>query len=127
MGIATARQGGDTAQIFRDLLAVRPTVLKGVPAFWEHVAEASRMVQDRQLAILGGRARVLCCGAGAISATAGTVRACRLGSCEPCLDLELYGCTECGNHALNRHCRRRSGDCSRSSHGRRRLAWASLS
>ena len=35
VGIATARQGGDTAQIFRDLLAVRPTVLKGVPAFWE--------------------------------------------------------------------------------------------
>ena len=103
VGIATARQGGDTAQIFRDLLAVRPTVLKGVPAFWEHVAEASRMVQDRQLAILGGRARVLCCGAGAISEeVARYFRACRLGSGEPVQFLELYGCTECGNLALNR-------------------------
>jgi len=89
--------GGGTERIFRDLLLVRPTVLKGVPAFWEQalsrpisrlisadlarppwisadlaclleqVAQASRMVQDRALAILGGRTRVLCCGAGAIS------------------------------------------------------------
>ena len=89
--------GGGAERIFRDLLLVRPTVLKGVPAFWEQalsrpisrlisadlarppwisadlaclleqVAQASRMVQDRALAILGGRTRVLCCGAGAIS------------------------------------------------------------
>ena len=47
VGIATPRGDAGTEQVFRDLLAVRPTVLKGVPAFWEQVAAASRMVQDR--------------------------------------------------------------------------------
>ena len=147
--------GGGTERIFRDLLLVRPTVLKGVPAFWEQalsrpisrlisadlarppyisadlaclleqVAQASRMVQDRALAILGGRTRVLCCGAGAISdevpqsfrgcrlhpsssrspnreQVAGFFRGCRLGSGEPVQFLELYGGTECGNLACNR-------------------------
>ena len=50
--------GGDSARSRRRRAAS--------PASLEQVAQASRMVQDRALAILGGRTRVLCCGAGAI-------------------------------------------------------------
>lgn len=73
VGILTRTPPGcsKAEQIFADLQAVRPTVLKGVPTFWERVVKASRMVHDTQLQILGGRASVLLCGAGALETDVG--------------------------------------------------------
>ncbi|CAE7410887.1 car [Symbiodinium sp. CCMP2592] len=96
------RTPGSTDEIFRDLQALRPTVLKGVPAFWERVQRAARLVQDRSLHLLGGRCRVLICGAGALDAgVADWFRSCALDS-GPVEFLEMYGGTECGNIAVNR-------------------------
>ena len=44
-----------TTRLFRDLKDVRPTVLKGVPKFWEQLHTSSRMVRDSHLLILGGQ------------------------------------------------------------------------
>ena len=94
---------GKEERLFSDLLRLRPTVLKGVPQFWEHVHAASRLVQDTSLRLLGGRARVLCCGAGGVSRElADYFRACTSVHGEAVQFLELYGGTECGNLALNR-------------------------
>ncbi|CAE7677334.1 car [Symbiodinium sp. CCMP2456] len=96
------RTPGSTDEIFRDLQALRPTVLKGVPAFWERVQRAARLVQDRSLRLLGGRCRVLICGAGALDAgVADWFRSCALDT-GPVEFLEMYGGTECGNIAVNR-------------------------
>ncbi|CAE7361590.1 car [Symbiodinium sp. KB8] len=96
------RTPGSTDEIFRDLQALRPTVLKGVPAFWERVQRAARLVQDRSLRLLGGRCRVLICGAGALDASvADWFRSCALDT-GPVEFLEMYGGTECGNIAVNR-------------------------
>eukprot|EP00439_Symbiodinium_sp_Y106_P078175 s275_g16.t6 len=96
------RTPGSTDEIFRDLQALRPTVLKGVPAFWERVQRAARLVQDRSLHLLGGRCRVLICGAGALDAgVADWFRSCALDT-GPVEFLEMYGGTECGNIAVNR-------------------------
>lgn len=95
--------GGREERLFADLLHLRPTVLKGVPQFWEHVHAASRMVHDTSLRLLGGRARVLCCGAGGVSSELSDYfRTCTSVHGEAVQFLELYGGTECGNLALNR-------------------------
>ena len=44
-----------TTRLFSDLRDVRPTVLKGVPKFWEQLHTSSRMVRDSHLLILGGQ------------------------------------------------------------------------
>ena len=46
-----------TTRLFSDLRDVRPTVLKGVPKFWEQLHTSSRMVRDSHLLILGGQAQ----------------------------------------------------------------------
>ena len=113
LGISTpaAPAGADAAsaeaverQLFGDLLVVKPTVLKGVPRFFEQVYDASKMVHDKSLKILGGKVRILCCGAGAISTACAAYfrERCTTAEGEPVAFLELYGATECGNLACNR-------------------------
>ena len=103
VGMRTPGARDTTDQLFPDLLAVQPTLLKGVPSFREHVHEASRMVQDRQLRILGGRAALLCCGAGALrTEVAQYFAACTTAAGAPLTFLEAYGGTECGNLASDR-------------------------
>eukprot|EP01062_Namystynia_karyoxenos_P018182 TRINITY_DN16759_c0_g1_i4.p1 TRINITY_DN16759_c0_g1~~TRINITY_DN16759_c0_g1_i4.p1 ORF type:complete len:1198 (+),score=368.56 TRINITY_DN16759_c0_g1_i4:83-3595(+) len=120
VGIAAAASGGAegsadrAAAIFRDLQEVRPTVLKGVPKFWESVHLAARNVRDTGLSILGGRAHTLVCGAGALpQEVADWFReSCRVPVLQiedPSQTLERpvqffvgYGSTEAGNLAQNR-------------------------
>eukprot|EP00040_Diaphanoeca_grandis_P025356 m.140341 g.140341 ORF g.140341 m.140341 type:complete len:1118 (+) comp30109_c0_seq6:188-3541(+) len=88
-------------QIFRDLQTVQPTILKGVPKFWESVSQTARMVQDQSLNILGGRTKVLLCGAGALhQTTSDFFRRCKVNG-DNVLFIECYGATECGNIAVN--------------------------
>jgi hypothetical protein len=113
VGICTHR--GNTDIIFRDLKEVRPTVLKGVQAFFEQVLQAVRMVGDTSLQILGGRVHTLICGAGHFSQDAAQyLRVCKtaganftgsggvelVGGWQP-LVLVGYGSTESGNLACN--------------------------
>jgi acyl-CoA synthetase (AMP-forming)/AMP-acid ligase II len=113
VGICTHR--GNTDIIFRDLKEVKPTVLKGVPAFFEQVLQAVRMVGDTSLQILGGRVHTLICGAGHFSQDAAQyLRVCKtagakftdsggvefVGGWQP-LVLVGYGSTESGNLACN--------------------------
>jgi long-chain acyl-CoA synthetase len=89
-------------QIIADLRAIRPTVLKGVPKFWQEIQVAARMQHDVSLQVLGGRTHTLICGAGALEPSVAawyeslTVRAERL------VFLVGYGSTEVGNLAQNR-------------------------
>ncbi|CAJ1404816.1 unnamed protein product [Effrenium voratum] len=97
------RSPGSTDEIFRDLVAVRPTVLKGVPAFFERVHSAAQLVQDKTLNLLGGRCQLLICGAGALDKTVGEwFRSCTTQDGKQVAFLEMYGGTECGNLAVNR-------------------------
>ena len=108
VGIATPASVGTQSiaeeRLLRDLRDLQPTVLKGVPKFWEQLYEASRLVQDRRLLILGGRAAVLCCGAGALSRGLAAYfrESCTTAEGAPVLFMEMYGGTECGNIAVNR-------------------------
>lgn len=96
------RTPGDTDEIFKDLTQVQPTVIKGVPAFFEKVRAACQYVQDRSLSLLGGRCKLLICGAGALDeATAEWFRTCKVSG-QHVRFLEMYGGTECGNIAVNR-------------------------
>eukprot|EP00929_Paragymnodinium_shiwhaense_P080870 TRINITY_DN42216_c0_g1_i1.p1 TRINITY_DN42216_c0_g1~~TRINITY_DN42216_c0_g1_i1.p1 ORF type:complete len:1024 (-),score=167.95 TRINITY_DN42216_c0_g1_i1:276-3347(-) len=96
------RSPGSTDEIFKDVQYVRPTVMKGVPAFFERVKSAASLVHDSTLNILGGRCKLLICGAGALDeSTAEWFRTCKPEG-EAVKFLEMYGGTECGNIAVNR-------------------------
>jgi fatty acid CoA ligase FadD9 len=84
--------------IITDLQEIRPTVLKGVPKFWQEIQVAARMQHDVGLGVLGGRACTLVCGAGALDpAVAAWYR-----SLADTSFLAGYGSTEVGNLAQNR-------------------------
>ena len=100
--------------IIADLQEIRPTVLKGVPKFWQEIQVAARIQHDVGLSVLGGRAHTLLCGAGALDASVvawyqglpaaaaatTTTAAAVLG--KPLTFLVGYGSTEVGNLAINR-------------------------
>eukprot|EP00931_Biecheleriopsis_adriatica_P029833 TRINITY_DN17648_c0_g1_i3.p1 TRINITY_DN17648_c0_g1~~TRINITY_DN17648_c0_g1_i3.p1 ORF type:complete len:1030 (+),score=208.22 TRINITY_DN17648_c0_g1_i3:85-3174(+) len=101
-GRAGIRSIGDSELIFQDLTLVQPTVLKGVPSFFEAVKATAQYMSDRALMLLGGRAATLICGAGALDEqTAEWFRTCEVHG-KKVVFLEMYGGTECGNIAMNR-------------------------
>ena len=88
-----SNDGKDDKQecIFRDLQDIKPTVLKGVPKFWETVAKTARSMHDTQLGILGSRVTALLCGAGALDCgTKGFFRSCRTAAGAPVGFFEMY-------------------------------------
>eukprot|EP00756_Hemistasia_phaeocysticola_P051966 Hpha_TRINITY_DN27151_c0_g1::TRINITY_DN27151_c0_g1_i1::g.29360::m.29360 len=104
-GQPAGREKGSVDHLFEDLQLIRPTVLKGVPKFWESVHEAANLTRDLGLKILGGRCHTLLCGAGALhEKTAAWFRTCHVGEDRDrkVQKLVAYGATECGNIAMNR-------------------------
>eukprot|EP00930_Biecheleria_cincta_P024979 TRINITY_DN17828_c0_g1_i1.p1 TRINITY_DN17828_c0_g1~~TRINITY_DN17828_c0_g1_i1.p1 ORF type:complete len:1008 (+),score=160.29 TRINITY_DN17828_c0_g1_i1:47-3025(+) len=96
------RTPGSIDEIFKDLKYLRPTVMKGVPTFFERVQNAAQIVHDKSLELLGGRCRILICGAGALDeSVANWFRSCEIEG-KNVMFLEMYGGTECGNIAVNR-------------------------
>ena len=88
--------------IIADLQEIRPTVLKGVPKFWQEIQVAARMQHDVGLDVLGGRTHTLICGAGALNSSVAAWYESLTILGKPLVFIVGYGSTEVGNLAMNR-------------------------
>eukprot|EP01043_Picozoa_sp_COSAG02_P044586 COSAG02_NODE_3997_length_5934_cov_5.000171_2_plen_1177_part_00 len=88
--------------IIADLQEIRPTVLKGVPKFWQEIQVAARMQHDVGLEVLGGRTHTLLCGAGALDSSVAAWYQSLTVLGKPLAFIIGYGSTEVGNLAMNR-------------------------